>query len=88
MKRLIILIGRLGKYVAPTKYLFKVPQVGRFMALVGVIRRCVESPLNTAVHWFRTLRTMKRIGCMDLRRYYTLNLEQRVKLTCISSLTD
>ena len=46
MKRLIILIGRLCKYVAPTKYIFKVPQIGRFMALIGVFRRCVESPLK------------------------------------------
>ena len=46
MERLIILVGRLCKYVAPTKYFFKVPQVGRFVALVDVIRRCVESPLE------------------------------------------
>ena len=46
MERLIILVGRLYKSVAPTKYFFKVPIVGRFMPLVGVIRRPVESPLH------------------------------------------
>ena len=45
MERLVILVGRLYKSVAPTKYFFKVPLVGRFMPLVGVIRRPVESPL-------------------------------------------
>ena len=50
MKRLMILIGRLCKSVAPTKYFFKVPQFGRFMALVGVIRRCVEFPLMRGFH--------------------------------------
>ena len=47
MKRLIILISRLCKYVAPTKYFVKVLQIGRFMALDGVIRWCVESPLDS-----------------------------------------
>ena len=42
MERLIILV----KYVAPTKYFFEVPLIGRFMPLVGVIRRPVESLLN------------------------------------------
>ena len=46
MERLIILVGRLYKSVAPTKYFFKVPFVGRFMPLVGVIHRPVESPLE------------------------------------------
>ena len=46
MERLIILVGRLYKSVAPTKYFFKVSLVGRFMPLVGVIRRPVESPLK------------------------------------------
>ena len=46
MERLIILVGRLYKSVALTKYFVKVPLVGRFMPLVGVIRRPVESPLE------------------------------------------
>ena len=46
MERLIILVGQLYKSVAPTKYFFKVPLIGRFMPLVGVVRRPVESPLN------------------------------------------
>ena len=46
MERLMILIGRLCKSVAPTKYFFKVPLVGRFMPLVGGIGQLVESPLN------------------------------------------
>ena len=47
MKRLTILIGRLRKSVAQTKYFFKVPLVGRFMPLVGGIGRLVESPLHS-----------------------------------------
>ena len=50
MERLIILAGRPNKSVAPTKYFFKAPQVGRFIPLVGVIRRPVESPLYTTLH--------------------------------------
>ena len=46
MERSIILVGRLYKSVAPTKYFFKVLLVDRFMPLVGVSRRPVESPLN------------------------------------------
>ena len=45
MEKLIILVGRLHKSITPTNYFFKVPLVGRFMALVGVIRWPVESPL-------------------------------------------
>ena len=45
MERLVILVGRLYKSVAPTKYLFKVPLVGRFMPFIGVIHWPVESPL-------------------------------------------
>ena len=45
MERLIKLDGRPNKSVAPTKYFFKVPQVGRFIPLVGGISRRVESPL-------------------------------------------
>ena len=48
MERLIILVGRLYKSVAPTKYFFKVPLIGCFMPLVGVVRRPVESPLDLA----------------------------------------
>ena len=45
MERLIILVGRLYKSVAPAKYFFKVTQIGRFMPLVDVVRQPVESPL-------------------------------------------
>ena len=37
MYRLIIQVGRLNKSRAPTKYFVKVPLVGRFISLVGVI---------------------------------------------------
>ena len=46
MERLIITVGRLYKSVAPIKYFFKVPLVSRYMPLVGVIRRPVESQLH------------------------------------------
>ena len=46
MERLIILVSRLYKSVAQTKYFFKVPLIGHFMPLVGVVRRPVESPLH------------------------------------------
>ena len=49
MERLTILVGRLYKSVAPTKYFFKVKLVGRFMALVGVISRPVESPISRQI---------------------------------------
>ena len=45
MNRLSILVGRLIKSMAPTKYFVKVPLVGRFMPLVGGIGLLVESPL-------------------------------------------
>ena len=45
MDRLSILVGQLYKSLPPTKYFFKVQLVGRFIALVGVISRPVESPL-------------------------------------------
>ena len=45
MERLMIFVGRPNKSVAPTKYFFKVQQVGRFIPLVGGISRRVESPL-------------------------------------------
>ena len=45
MDRLTILVGRHYKSMAPAKYFFKVPLVGRFMPLVGAIRQPVESPL-------------------------------------------
>ena len=46
MERLVILVGRPNKSIAPTKYFFKVPQVGRFIPLIGGISRRVESPLD------------------------------------------
>ena len=46
MDRLSILVGRLIKSMAPTKYFVKVPLVGRFMSLVGGFHRPVESPLD------------------------------------------
>ena len=46
MERLIILVGRLYKS-APTKYFFKVPLVGHFMPLVGVI---IELPFYLTLH--------------------------------------
>ena len=45
MDRLIILVGRLYKSVALTKYFFKVSLLGHFMPLGGMIRLPVESPL-------------------------------------------
>ena len=49
MERLTISVGQLYKYVGPTKYFFKVKLVSRFRALVGVIGRPVESPLDRAI---------------------------------------
>ena len=49
MERLTILVGRLYKSIAPTNYFFKVQLVGRLLALVGVIRRPVESPLYSSI---------------------------------------
>ena len=46
MERLTILVGRLYKSVTPTKYFFKVKLVGRFMPLISVISRQVESLLQ------------------------------------------
>ena len=60
MERLIILVGRLYKSVALTKYFFKVPLVGRFMHLVGVIRRPLESLLDG--YWY--LSGSGRIICL------------------------
>ena len=54
MERLTILVGRLYKSVTPTNYFFKVQLVGRFMPLVGVIGRLVESPLD--------FRLIRRVG--------------------------
>ena len=50
MDRLIILVGRLKKSMGPPKYFFKVHLVGRFVPLVGVISRPVESPLQSSIH--------------------------------------
>ena len=47
MERLTILVSRLYISVAPTKYFFKVPLVGRFMPLVGGISQLLESPLKS-----------------------------------------
>ena len=47
MERLILLVGQLYKSVALTKYFFKVPLIGRFMPLVGVVRWPVESPIES-----------------------------------------
>ena len=41
--------------MAPTKYFVKVPQVGRFMPLVGGFRRPVESPLDPAINLYTSL---------------------------------
>ena len=57
MDRLTILVGRPNKSVAPTKYLFKVPQVDRFIPLVSVICWPVESPLQSDVTHFVFIRT-------------------------------
>ena len=46
MERLVIIVGRPNKSLTQTKYFFYVPLIGRFMPLVGVIRRPVESPLD------------------------------------------
>ena len=48
VERLTILVSRLDKSVAPTKYFFKDPQVGRFKPLVGVTSWLVESPLQSS----------------------------------------
>ena len=66
MDRLTILVGRPNKSVAPTKYFFKVPQVGRFIPLIGVIRRPVDSPLKG----------QKELGCDRL----TINLRSNNKV--------
>ena len=50
MDRLSILVGQLYKSVPPTKYFFKVQLVGRFIGLVGMISRSVDSPLHS-VAW-------------------------------------
>ena len=46
MDRLSILVSRLTKSMARTKYFVKVPLVGRSMPLVGGIGGLVESPLK------------------------------------------
>ena len=52
MDRSIILVGR---SMAPTKYVFKVPQVGRFLPCIGDIGRLVESPLYPATNLYNLL---------------------------------
>ena len=46
MERLTILVGRLNQSVGQTKYFFKVHLVVRFIPLVGVISRPMESWLQ------------------------------------------
>ena len=46
MDRLIRLVCRPNKSVTPTNYFFKVPIIGRFMPLVCMIPRPVESWLH------------------------------------------
>ena len=53
MDRLLILVGRLIKSMAPTNIFFKVPVVGRFIPLVSVSSWCVESPLEARVSYTR-----------------------------------
>ena len=52
--------------VAPTKYFFKVPQVGRFIPLVGVSSRCVESPLQWVVGKNKMLSHIWSVLCQVL----------------------
>ena len=47
MDRLTILVCRPNKSVTPTNYFFKVPIDGRFMPLVGMLPRPVESQLKS-----------------------------------------
>ena len=49
MDRLSILVSRLIKSMAPTKYFVKVPLVGLFMPLIGGIGQLVESPLYSKI---------------------------------------
>ena len=48
--RLTILVCRPNKSVTLTNYFFKVAIIGRFLPLVGVIRRPVESRLTSATN--------------------------------------
>ena len=50
MERLTLLVGQLNKSMGQSKYFFKVPQVSRFMPLVGGIGRLVESPLKIQLY--------------------------------------
>ena len=45
--------GRLKKSMGPPKYFFRVHLVGRFVPLVGVISRPVESPLKSGKTWYK-----------------------------------
>ena len=47
MERLIVFVDQTN-LSKPTNYIFKVPLVGHFMSLIGVIRLPVESPLEKA----------------------------------------
>ena len=57
MERLMMLVGLLYKFVGLTEYFFK---VDRFMALVGIISRPVESPLQ-CINLFSKMIFEKRI---------------------------
>ena len=63
MNRLTIIVGRLNKSVGQTEYFFKVPQIGRFISLVGMISRHVESPLKLSepILWMLLFTTPIRI---------------------------
>ena len=45
MDRFTILVGRPDKFITPINLFFSVPLVGRFMPIIDVIGRPVESPL-------------------------------------------
>ena len=67
-ERLTILIGQLYKSIAPNKYFFKVPLIGRFMPLIGVIRGPVESPLYT-LYKFNLFEGQTSLGSLGTLTY-------------------
>ena len=81
MNRLTILVGRPNKSVAPTKYFFKGTQVGRFIPLVGVIRRPVESPLKN-----RDCPPRTGFGSFNMHVLYIgASLTCRLTCTCVKA---
>ena len=64
-----ILIGQFYKSIAPTKYFFEVPLIGRFMPLIGVIRGPLESPLYTLYKFnpFEGQTSLGRLGTLTYR---------------------